>query len=166
MVQPPVTQAQPTLLVKQPMAPHAVMTTTPTFQGLDAEGEGVEEGERGGVDGKEADAESDDALVDETTQRKFVMSFFAADAPYDHSAPPSPPITPKPEQRKSGQRAWAANVLRVLATLATLLLFSLLLLDWARGEAHTSLSHAGPNGSRWVDGCPVGWSAAPGGQYL
>ena len=138
--------------------------------------EGGAEGENGadrGVGGEDVEGEgrwegatTDGETADETLFGDFFDSLLSPEAPFAQSAPPSPPITPKPEPRESGTK----NLL-ALVTLATLLLLSPLLLNlaqdgWARGEAYTSLSHAAPNRSAPVrDGCPVDWSAAPGGQY-
>ena len=134
----------------------------------------------------EGEGEGED--VDEAEE--FVQSFFDA-ATFEEllqSAPPSPPITPKPEPSEGRQICSVACILLALAILATLLLLPLLpgaplaakwlrsiggwgQGDWVRGgwagsEALTSISRTAPNGSAWLAGCPVGWSAAPGGQCL
>ena len=91
----------------------------------------------------------------------------------------------RPKQPEGRQCCLAGYAWLVLATFATLLLLSSLhgwtqgmwapgslapggwVPDgWAGAEVPSSKSQTTTNGSVWLSGCPVGWSAAPGGQYL
>jgi len=166
---PPLSSLDPLLEVRAPCSTaNAIdVTASPTAvaEGKGTEGEDAEGGWMG--DGTEGEGGAD----------KFVKSLFDTTMFEElvHSVPPSPPITPKPEQREGRQHCSAAHVVLALAALVALLLLLPLFLagapplasqrgGWTGSEPPTSVSHTAPNGSAWLAGCPAGWSAAPGGQ--